>query len=124
MKVYQNIEQNSEGINNSFLYMLYKNQLFDFQLYNDLIIEIKNLIKNNELDDNQTLNFVRKLFFIHSKLHECIVSHLNKNDLFFIKNWQDIILVLIQRLTFLIERVIDNDQNKLDNFIDELGELN
>lgn len=114
------VEKNHLAEKGSFLYVLCKENLFNEKLFLELQDEIVNFIKNNQSKENH----LQKMFFIYSNFAGVIISHHNKKDLYEIMNYNDDMLVFLERFEFLYHRCLDRDIVRLINFEDEKGEMN
>lgn len=96
----QIIDDNYKAKNNSFLYFLHEEDIFDIEALNNLCLNINSLVCRNE-------DICRKLFFIYSQILRHIIFHFDRNDQSTIKNLPDNYVDYINELEDVIDRYIN-----------------
>jgi hypothetical protein len=110
----------------SFIYCLYKKDLFRIDLLSELIIEITEMTHsyvNGTINDKEVLNNLEHLFFIYSKTNDALIAHFHENDLFRIKELDENFLTYLARLRFVFKMLLKKDYNGILEYEDEFGRI-
>lgn len=124
MKNYEELLKNYEVREGTFIYILNYKYVFDVSEFNKLIKQVVSYLLENSLDDKQKIKFLKIYFWLYSRLNTLLFSHVNKNDLFKIKNWNLNYFLLLNRIEVIIEYVLDDKIDKLADYFDEFGTFN
>ena len=119
------IESNYNALENSFIGELHENSLFNLTLYDELLNGIIKIIENHDkLNDKDNVQITFQLFEIYSYTLKSFIWHHKKDDLFEIKNYEDMFDDnYIERLEFIIKCFLKKDYQSIMDYEDEIGEL-
>ncbi len=121
MQLFEELKNNFEGIENSFVHQLFYYNNIEIKSFNKLTKETVTDLLNNNLNDKDKLKVLKHLFFVYSRGKVAICSHFNPNDLFIIKNWNEEFIFLFERVEIIIEKILDDDIFYLVDYVDEFG---
>jgi hypothetical protein len=121
MKNYEELLKNYEVREGTFIYSLNYKYVFDVPEFNKLIREVVSYLLDHKMDNEDKLIFLKYFFWFYSRLSNLLFSHLNKKDLYKIKNWNLKYLFLMNRIEVIIEYVLDDKIKILNDYIDEFG---
>lgn len=121
MKKFEELLKNYEVQEGTFIYNLNYKNVFDVIEFNKLTKQVVSNLLENSIDDKHKIEFLKIYFWFYSRLSTLLFSHLNKNDLFKIKNWNFKYFFLISRIETIIEFVLDDKIDKLVDYFDEFG---
>lgn len=121
MDNYKELLKNYEVKEGTFMYSLKYKYVFDVPEFNKLIKEVVSYLLTHKMENEEKLIFLKYSFWFYSRLSNLLFSHLNKNDLFKIENWNLKYFFLIDRIQIIIEYVLDDKTENLNDYLDEFG---
>ena len=120
------IIKNVKGLENTFMYELHENSIFNKELLMGLIFEIIDLVRKAQegnLSDKSLLNSFKDLFRIYEITSSYLKCHYKPNDVYHIKDLPEDYVEYVNRLVFVMKMLLARDYDAIVKYEDEIGSL-
>lgn len=120
----KHIEINYKKEEPSYIYKLWREDVFDIDLFNEFLNEFINLVKEcKTLSELEFKTYVFKLFSIYKDHALLFNSHHDQRDLYIIKNYELDYYEYLERFGFVFQKFLLSDYSSLLSYEDDIGKL-